>query len=176
MGNFHKLVDKNYYAFSTLAFLISIIILVTNFLKNDILNSSELYETSGLVEKYNYKPSNNQKYTYLIKLSEFKSDFMIPANYLSIFRKSDFEKYINSDKKIKVLINKNDIKNLNKNLKILLHGIKNNNQIFLNENNSLEINKKLKEKNLLISLCFVICGILYFIIRKYFWTPKKHYS
>lgn len=176
MSNFYKLFDKNYYAFSTIAIFIALIIFIFGLNDPNPTKENEVKNIQVTVEKFNYKPKSNQRYTYLIKGRNLNNDFQIPANYLSIFKKNAFELNANKIENFNFLILKNDEKNLNKNSKISVFGIHTNSDILLDFDKVTQINKNSKKINPIISLIFFISGIVFFLIRKFHWTPqKKHY-
>ena len=172
MCNFYKLFDINYYACSSIAILIALLTFMFGLNDKNPTTITQMKTIRGTVKNFDYKPSDNQKYTYLIKMQGLKNDFQIPANYLSIFNEKTFALNAVKKEKINFIILKKDEQKLNEKSKISLFGIYTNSELLLDFNKVLQINKNSKKTNTLISSIFFILGIVYFIIRKFFWVPK----
>ncbi|WP_164472049.1 hypothetical protein [Amniculibacterium aquaticum] len=176
MSKIHKLFDKNYYAFSTIAIMIALTTFIFDLNNKNPTNKNEITNIHGKIEKFDYKPNSNQKYTYLIKIQNLNNHFQIPASYLSVFNKKGLELNANKNEIFSFQILKNDEQKLNKNSTVSVFGIYANSDIFLDFNKVIQINKNSKKINPFVSLFFFIAAIGFFLIRKFFWKPQtKHY-
>ena len=173
MSNFYKLFDINYYAFSSLSILVALLTFMLGLNDKNPTMTTQMLTIRGTVENFDYKPTDNQKYTYLIKIQGLKNDLQIPAKYLSIFNKETFELNAVKKENINFLILKKGEQKLNEKSKISLFGIYTNSEVMLDFNKVLQVNKNLRKTYPLISSIFLILGIVYFIVRKFFWTPQK---
>ena len=173
MSNFYKLFDINYYAFSSLSILVALLTFMLGLNDKNPTMTTQMLTIRGTVENFDYKPTDNQKYTYLIKIQGLKNDLQIPAKYLSIFNKETFELNAVKKENINFIILKKGEQKLKKKKKISLFGIYTNSEVMLDFNKVLQVNKNLRKTYPLISSIFLILGIVYFIVRKFFWIPQK---
>jgi hypothetical protein len=163
--------DRDYYAFTSITILLSIVTLSYFFTKDKIRSENDLTKIEGKYNSYSFKKGNRGTLMYYFWLNEYKCTFQIPANYISYFNRNRFIANVKKNDKLNIYISNNQVTNLNSKEKIFVQHIGKQNLIFLNKMNSIKTEKSYSE--VYFSIIIFIAGILYYVIRKTIWKPKE---
>ena len=165
--------DKKYYAFTTGTIIVGLLFFLHFVTKPKVKSESDLYHISGQLSNYSFKDSKGARATghqYYIWLDNYSNTFQIKADYLGFFKQKDFEKRV-SQKQILNLTIPNELRSkLNTNEKIFIFSVDTDSENFLDTQKTLD-----KENNnfeIYAGLSFFLFGLTYFVIRKYWLTPK----
>ena len=163
--------DRDYYAFTSIAILLSIATLCIFFTKDKISTENDLTKIEGKYNSYSFKKGNRGTVMYYFWLNEYKCTFQIPANYIGYFNRSGFINNVKRNDNLNIYISNNQLKNLNSEGKIFVQHIEKQNLVFLNKMNSIKTENSCKE--IYFSIIWFLAGIFYYIIRKTIWKPKE---
>ena len=165
--------DKEYYGFTSIAILVSILSISTFITKDKIKSEDDLVKIEGKFSDYSFESGRRGSNMYYFWLNEYQCTFQIPANYLAFFNSNRFVMDINKNDNLELYITKNQLDNLNSEKKIFVQHIEKQRFVFLDKKNSIEMESGFGE--FYFSIGCLIAGLLYYKIRTTIWKPKPKY-
>ena len=116
-------IDKEYYAFSSFAFLIAFLLFFIYFKKDKISDENNLIKISGDINKYSFTTGSRGTKMYYLQLENYSNTFQIPADYLQFFKENEFRKEIEENDNLDLYISKPQFSDLTTTGKIIVFNI-----------------------------------------------------
>ena len=164
-------IDRDYYLFTTGTFLISILIFYHSFTKDKFSNDSDLTKVSGKLIDYSFTHGSRGTKMYYLWLENYQCTFQIPADYLSIFKKEQFRIEIKNGDTIEIMVPTNRLENFQTDSKVVILGLSKGETIYLEKEETIA--KERNNSDRYVGLGFFLAGLIYLIIRLFYWTPKR---
>jgi hypothetical protein len=144
------------------------------FLKDKVKSKSDIVEIRGSLRDYSFAENEglrNHTFSYFLYFNNYNNRFQISADIIDYFNKKYFEKTIKRGDTLKVCISQKDFKKLNKQGKLNLFGIYDNQTTYLDCNNVIYLyNSTL---TLYSGLIFILVGLVLYYVNKEKLIDKK---
>lgn len=163
--------EKEYYAAATFAFAVSFMMFLNFFIEDKVRSENDLQYIEGSVVEYSFKQGFRGSKIYYIWLENYGCTFQIPADYLHLFDEFNFRRIVNVGSKVVLFIRKSELKYLKRNKDIFVFHVNDPIYTYLSQKDTIEI--EMKPMGLYGGFGFLIGGIMYLLIRKFLWKPKK---
>ncbi|HET6555817.1 MAG TPA: hypothetical protein VFG54_00790 [Prolixibacteraceae bacterium] len=165
--------DRDYYAFTTISIIISLLSISHFVTKDKIHSDNDLIRIEGEFIDYSFQHGSRGNKMYYFWLKEFNCTFQIPADYLDSFDKNRFISNVRINEILVLYISKKQFENLNLDKRIFVQHIEKEKLIFLNKRDSIEQESGFGE--IYFGVAFFIAGLVYFRIRTTIWKPRIKY-
>ncbi|MEO6721453.1 MAG: hypothetical protein ABIN67_13885 [Ferruginibacter sp.] len=140
------------------SFVIVIVFLYLDFSKPNLKSEKDLIFINGSITSFNFLDGFRGTHNYTFTLNGYYNTFQIKADFLNIFKSSDF-KNIPSDQQITVGIPKDFKSSINTNKKLFIYSLTSNEQTYL------DCTKALKKHNghlmKIFSGIFLLAGFIF---------------
>jgi hypothetical protein len=171
--NISPWLDRDYYLFTTATILVTIAIFHHFLTKDKFENDQAITRIKGNFIDYSFVHAQGARgttRTYYFWLDNYDCTFQIPADYLSFFKRESFKRDIKIGDTLELIISTNRINDLQSDKEVRVLGIKNRKTTYLDENKSIKMERSNAE--IYVGLGFLIAGLIYYIIRRRYWTPR----
>lgn len=163
-------IDRDYYAFTTLTILVSIVMISHFVTREKIWSENDIVKIEGKFSNYSFNHGSGGRRMYYFWLKEFHCTFKIPADYHDSFNRNGFVTNTKRNDNLKLYISKKQLVNLNSDKKIFVQHIEKEKLVFLDKRDSLEKESGFGE--VYTGVGFFLAGLFYYRIRTTIWKPK----
>jgi hypothetical protein len=166
---FKLLIDKDYYAFSTIMVLISIFSFYHYYSKDTAWNENDLIHLQGRIKNFSFNEGGRSK-IYYFWLDKYDCTFQIPADFVDLFDNDFFRNTVNSNSKLDIFVSKHNVEYLNQDRRIFVFQIQNQKGIYLSMKDTIK--RSTQPTDIYAGFAFLIVGFIYFFIRRFYWKPR----
>lgn len=166
--------DRQYYLVTTYTIVTSLAVLYFYISKPTLQSEHDLISLKGTYLKHSFTHTSGRGggYRYYLWLNNYSNSFKIKADFINESLKPLFNSTIKPGTELTLQIAKSERSKLNSEDYIFIYSLASNDFNYLNSKDTLQ--KHNSPLMLILSMCFTLFGILYYIFRKRY--LHKNYS
>jgi len=134
--------------------------------KPKVKAAADLAGISGHISSYSFKDGARGYHHYVIRLSEYRTNFQIPADFIGCFSKDRFQSDLKNGDSLSVSIPKGKERTLSSEERLFIFSARTRTTTYLSEQDTLGIYNS--DSNIVISLLFLVIGTGLIL-----WRPKN---